>query len=275
MPVPKIKNIVIAVLLAANLFFLAIVVADAVAARQTEKETMDNLASLCERSGVSLRIEEISSDAEAVTYAARRSVDAEKKMAERLLGNTESSESGGNVYSYTGERGTAVFRTGGEFSAVIDRGELRADGDISKFAEKLLQEAGVAAETLDVSAVTGGTAVLAVCTLERVKIWNCTVRMELDGDSCVREMEGRVFCAESVRATETNITSVPTALVAFISAVRAGEASCTEIRGAELGYVMSSTPFGDTGLSPAWRINSDNGDWYIDAGTGELLSGAF
>ena len=274
MPVPKIKNIVIAVLLAANLVFLAIVVSDAVAAKRTENETMENLTSLCERSGISLEIDEIAPDTEAVTYAARRSVEAEKKIADTLLGDTEARESGGNVYSYTGERGTAVFRTGGEFSASIEPGTLKADRDPAGYAEKLLQEAGVSAETISVSAVPDGTMVLAVCTMDHAKIWNCTVEMELDGESYVREIEGRVFCGTSVRTEGTGITSAPTALIAFISAVKSEEASCTRILDAELGYMMSATPFGVTDLSPAWRITADTGEWFIDAGTGELLSGA-
>lgn len=273
MPLSKIKNIVIAVLLAANLFFLAIVVADAMSDRRTERETFDNLSALCEKSGVSLKADVPAPDTEATAYAAKRSVDAEKKLAERLLGETESRESGGNVYSYTGERGTAVFRTGGEFSATIDTNDLHADGDPAKYAVKLLQEAGLTAEAVEMPGAPGETRVLAVCTRDRVRIWNCAVDIVFDGNSCIREMEGRVYCVGSARASGTKTTSAPTAVVAFISAVRSGEVSCTEVRSVELGYVMTSTPFGETELSPAWRVSADSGEYYIDAGTGELISG--
>ncbi len=274
MPLPKIKNIVIAVLLAANLFFLAIVLTDAIDDRRIEKETLENLTALCENSGVSLMTSELAHDSEALIYTARRSVEAEKKIAETLLGDTESRESGGNVYTYTGDRGIAVFRTGGDFAAELEPGALRAGGAPVKSVEKLLQDSGVMAETAEVTELSGGTRVLTVCTLDRVKIWNCSVETVIDGDLYVTEMVGRVFCAGPARASDSIVTSAPTAIVAFISAVRSGEVSCKEIRSVELGYIMSATPFGETQLTPAWRVTADSGNYYIDAVNGELFSGA-
>ncbi len=274
MPLPKIKNIVIAVLLAANLFFLAIVLTDTTGNRRIEKETLENLTSLCESSGVSLRTSELAGDSEALIYTARRSVEAEKKIAETLLGDTDSRESGGNVYTYTGDRGTAVFRTGGEFTAELETGALHAGGGPDKFAVKLLKDSGVEAEPTEVTELPDSTRVLTVCTLDRVKIWNCTVETVFDRDSNVAEMQGRVFCTGPARASDAKVTSAPTAVVAFISAVRSGEVSCSEIRDVELGYIMSATPFGETVLTPAWRVTADSGNYYIDAADGELVSGS-
>ena len=273
MPVSKIKNIVIAVLLLANLVFLMIVLSDAAADRRAERETRENLISLFDASGIKLTAEDITSDTEAATFSTERSVEAEKRIADRLLGNTESEERGGNVYTYTGERGTAVFRTGAEFSAEITGGALRAGGDPADYAVRLLQEAGVSAAARSVSETPDGALVRVVCTHDRMEIFNCTIDITFDGELRLSGMSGRVFCAPDAREGDSAVTSAATALMGFLSAVRSGEASCTEVTDVVLGYAMSSTPFGDGELSPVWRIVTDGGDYYVDVGTGELLTG--
>jgi hypothetical protein len=198
------------------------------------------------------------------TPAARsgpRSIQAEEELARRLLGETGVSDQGGSIYLYTSERGTALFRSGGEFEIELRDGAY--ESECSEAAVKaLMKKLGLTAET----AVIQGDTALTVQTFHELPIFNCGLELTYDSGS-LRQISGRL-ASDSGTASGSEGMSCVSALMRFLALVRSGGAACTHVYAITPGYVLNTSVFGIVALEPAWQIITDAGEYQLSAANG-------
>ncbi len=255
MSVSRIKSIIIGVLVIINLLLLAFIIADRTSELRTRSEELQRVVELYYKNGIVISSELKLSD----TPAARsgpRSIQAEAELAKRLLGETSASDQGGSIYLYTSERGTALFRSGGEFEF-----ELREDvyeSECSEAAVKaLMKKLGLTADT----AVIKGDTAHAVQTFRGLPIFNCTLELTYSS-GCLRQVFGRL-AADIGNGSGGEGMSCVTALMRFLAFIRSGDAACTHVYAITPGYVLNTSVFGTVALEPAWQIITDAGEYQL------------
>lgn len=269
MKITKIKSILIGALVLVNLFFLAVILRDYVAERSGRKELLEHLARLFEQHGVALDIGSVGEGASLTEYTVRRNQDAERALAEALLGDTVKSDEGGNIYEYKSEKGTAVF-TGGTFEVSVNPGVWLAGAGPVRTVRDVLKTLKIEAASIGPAGDKGNETVTAVCAAGGFPIFNCGIRFHFQ-DGWFLGISGTMATALTPAAGKTDMSSPATALVRFLSDIKSNKISCTEIRAVTPGYYMPPFFSDDDSLIPVWRIQTDAGTYYRDAVTGEIV----
>jgi hypothetical protein len=264
----KLKNLVIAVLLLLNLFLLGILLLGRAQSMTARKNALDDLQQIMRAGGVSINTEGVSGDMRLPAVITARDTDFEQSIALAALGETTYENQGGGIIRYENAIGSASFNGRGEF--VIEfTATLKLGGSEGAAARKMMKRMRISyiydGETDDGGVVTAS----AHCAYRGTPIYNCRIDFEFSGGA-LKRITGRRAWAGNVGA---DALDMPTALMSFYSAVRAGEIECREIRGARSGYRMTTGAFGEGELTPAWLITTESGAYYVDAQTIERVTG--
>jgi hypothetical protein len=263
MKTTHIKNIVIWALVAVNALFLAFWFTGLAADYGNRLQMHRDLETVLERNGVTLDIRNIREGGELYTLESVRDIPTEQRLANTLLGATVMTVQGNN-YSYTGEKGQAVFKNGGEFHIIFTPARERGAADAQSAARKILATMRIDAKILGGDgAAEGAETVTAAAVWNGHEIYNCEIRFYFE-EGGLREISGRY--APNIKATDKkkDMTSCATAVMRFLDDVRSGKYSCTAVTAVRPGYRLSAS-LGDGSLEPVWRIETDDGVFYIDA----------
>lgn len=268
MKITKIKSILIWALVLVNLFFLAVILRDHLADRSGRKELLENLARLFEQHGVALDAGSIGEGIGLQEYTISRNQDAERALAEALLGNTVKIDEGGSIYEYKSEKGTAVF-AGGAFEVTINPGVWLAGAGPVRTVRDVLKTLKIEAASLDLEKDGSSETVTAVCAVGGYPIFNCSIKLHFK-DGWFLEFSGMMAASLTPAAGKTDMSSPATALVRFLSDIKNKKIYCTKIHAVTPGYYMPPFFSDDDSLIPVWRIQTDAGTFYRDAVTGEI-----
>ncbi|NLA86175.1 MAG: hypothetical protein GX847_02605 [Clostridiales bacterium] len=261
----KLKNIVIWSLIIVNVFFLAFFLGRIIKEHSIKKEALTHLSVLFERNGIELDAENIREGGELAELLITRDPTEERKLAETLLGPVDMTENGG-IYTYTGEKGQAVFRSGGAFDIQFSEHVYDSITGARNTAKSILQTMGI--ETAAPVAVgdKGNETVEAVCSWERQPIFNCRIRF-IFKDGSLAEIRGTYAATIKAAVKKTDMSSCATSMMYFLNDVKNDRISCVRIWSVEPGYMLKAA--GDV-ISAVWCVDTDNGVYYVDAGTGNI-----
>ena len=109
----KLKNIIVLILLALNLFLLAAVISDKGQSGRVRQQAWQSAVSALKDAGVSVSDGVDGAIDAPLVYAMRRSTAAERAMLERLLGRVSAEDLGGNIWYYNSAKGQASLRGSG------------------------------------------------------------------------------------------------------------------------------------------------------------------
>ena len=271
MSVSKIKNIIIAVLVLANLVFLSVVLADTVSDRRETREMLKNMAELYRSAGVALSDDAFCTGRGACAVPIARSAESEAAIASVLIGDA-SSVHRGSVSTYRGGGGEAVFRSGGEFSADILGDAIHFDKNAEKTVEKLVEAMELeAAVSCGNTTAENETHITAVCLYEGCEIFNCTLDFCFHANGALGAVSGRLPAPAGEGAVPDGETVSASALMSFFALISSENVSCTRIDSVSFGYIMSMTPLGSGALTPVYRIATDNGEYFMSAEDNALI----
>ncbi|HHT16242.1 MAG TPA: hypothetical protein GXZ77_00775 [Papillibacter sp.] len=269
-----IKKILIAALAAINLLFISFVVLNSVSERRERAQIARDLTAILARSGVTLTEGAVKDFVAPEQAVAERNRSEEKEFTDMLCGETTVTQGGGNILRYTGERGRAVFQSGGSFSMVLKPVEGAApSGKAEETTQLYLRKLRAPAEVFRIVLSGNRQSVLARYQWKGSPIFNCVVAFVYE-DGALTELSGKRI--SSVRAGDEGGQEhlVSTATLDFIRAVREGRVACTTISSVEAGYVyVTVSAFGEGALHPAWAFSTDTGVYYYDAVTGMIEAG--
>lgn len=274
MPVSKLKNLAILILLLANLALLALVIPSRLAAGQQTDELHQSLCDLYANQDIDLPPEIIPDTASLYVLELKESEDATLQAASALLGESlEILDDSSRYFSvYRSEVGTCSISRTGEFSAQLtDQPEqrdpvsatrrlLRSMGfDHGKLPEAQRLRAGVYTVT-----ATQQVLGMPIFSADLVFTWS---------NSRLTALEGTFFPGTNalVRVSDTACLTAADALVAFLSARYELGWLGSAVTGLEQGYLRSDTATAAAvRLTPVWHLQTDTGSFFINGVTGEV-----
>jgi hypothetical protein len=268
----RIKNLVIVALIMINLFLLVFFIWSRAGEISVRREIIEDICTVMGNNGIILRPSSIDGVRGLAARGTSRDAAAEDAVVSAVLGGFEKTDSG-SISRYSGPRGSASFNGRGEFVFELVPGAVKAE-DAETHVRGLLKNMGLRTGATVAERSDGVTSVSVVCTFEGAPVFNCPARFDSEDGSLVR-VSGRRADATRDAAGES-ISGVADALLAFLSYAKSEEISCGEIRLVEAGYQFNVGAVGDGELSPGWRLDTDQGEFFVYSdGTVERVGAAY
>lgn len=260
----RLKNIAILILLLLNAGLLALIGSQRWQSQRAASETAHQLEALCAASqlaldsGLQLDQQPLSS------LAISRHDETERVIASYLLGGSAvSSSQGGGIYSYSSDKGSIQFRSGGSFDG--SRLEVTVD-DITAFSEKFCSEFGYRDMTLDVRGGSGS--MTAVQEVAGVTVYGCTAALYFD-NGVLTGVTGAHVSLENAGVESAGRIDCVTALVRFLDYRNATGIVCSEVTDIQCVYLLQAAA-ATVRLLPVWRIETDTNPYFVDCATGAV-----
>lgn len=276
MPVSKLKNLAILILLLADLALLTLVIPSRLSARQETETLHQSLCDLYARHEIALPPEIIPDTASLYTLELKESGDPALLAARALLGEALEIQDDSSRYLsiYRSETGICSISRTGEFSAQLS-GQPE-QGDLTAAARKLLKSMGFAHGPLeDAQRLRAGVyTITATQQVLGMPIFSDGLTMTWS-NSRLTGLEGTFFPGTDLLAwvSDTACLSAADALVAFLSARYELGWLGSAVTGLEQGYVRSETATAAAiRLTPVWRMETDTGSFFINGVTGEVTA---
>lgn len=265
MPWTKLKNIILLILVIANLALLALVAGPAIQSRRVVSRAREDAILHLRNRGV--QVEE-SAVPESVTLPPRtveRDLSVEERAAGALLDGPVTAEArGGEVYRYFNGNGYIQFHSDGALSAQLKEGRFPLGEDVPAGCVALMEKLGVRGTIIEQSE---GELVFRQ-TWEGRPLFTQQVTLVCQ-DGCLTAItNGRQLVGRPQEDTSRKTVSAATALIDFLNGVNALGDVCSRIDAIEPGYVAAPSLSGPTSLTPVWRVTTDTGAYQLDAVTG-------
>ena len=270
MNVSKLKNIVIAVLVLVNLFFLIIIVLNNYTDAKIARQAIENVCTILNNSNISINTDCIEPAPDISTMRTMREEEMETMIAEVFLNETSVTEQGViRTYENPG-RGTAEFSSAGDFEIYLKDGAItNEDGSVNTVVS-LLRDMRIDTTIPSVSFDQGSEIISVESKYRATIIYNCTITFIFSGNN-LNSVKGRYVSGIEPTANGVNISYVGTALLGLLAAVKRGEVDCTDITKVEAGFMYSAIgSFGESVISPVWLIITDTGRYIVDSATGDI-----
>ncbi len=268
MPVSRIKNIVILVLLLADLMLIALLIPGRLAQGAEAAELRHSLSELYEKEGIALSTEAIPETIPLYAVQLGENSSAQLRAAGALLGEqmVAEADSTRHLSSFRSVNGACSVGRDGSFQAQLK-------GVAAKTAVQTLEEMGFEWHSLseplssrEEEQITATQSVLGV------PVFSGGLTLSFSAGE-LKTVEGRFFFGTDVltRVSEGSCISQADALVAFLAARYQMGWVGEEIRSMKQGYLRAETASASAvQLNPVWRLETDSGTFYIDGLTGEV-----
>lgn len=260
----RLKNIIILILALVNLFLLGSIIHRYNAQLSSHRNAAEQLSALFFADGMELNPNSIPRDIPSDSLNLSRDPQLEDRAAALLLGqsNTESDQ-GGGIRAYSGELGTAIFRSNGSFEASGTLGTA----DSRSFSQEFCRRFGFSEPEFQLDEHGSGTAE-AQARWDNVPIFNCSLQFTFSNGQLIG-VEGVLLPKHSAPLLmEEQPLSALAALGNFQKARRETGAVVTAISDISLCYELQSSTTLPLVLVPAWCIDSNTAKYYVNAITG-------
>ena len=266
----KIKNIILLMLLAVNLFLLVLVADQERKSAAYQEEARTGAVEILEKANIHMDPENLPPERDLHTMSVERDRTMEDAMAQALLGETSKSGDLGPV-TYSGSWGEGQFLSDGKFSFTFAGEGLQAgQEDPEVHGQKLLEQAGYECQVLDIRQQEDGTTVVTVQQLwDGDPVFNSTSDLTYENGS-LRSIRGQRLMGTPEPKAGTEPLDVATILLRFLSGVQDGGYVCSEIVGMTAGYEVTLSSTGSAALEPVWLIITNTVSFYVDGTDGTV-----
>lgn len=270
MELPKLKNLILAVLLFTNLFLLVLVVSqETIEDQQSERAKILALEFLAER-GIAISQDLIPPNYDTINpkkLSWDRSKEAQQAAA--VLGSVEEESLGGEIIRYHNSQGELRFHGNGEFFGTFYQG-FSLDGEsYETHGAKLLNSLGFTGKLL--SEVTEGTTTVLTFLqeYESFSLWGCEAQLIYEDSELQSIAYGKRLAGSYQNSGEETLT-LATVLVQFYHELHQLGDVCSEVVALESGYLVNTPLSGSAVLSPVWKLTTDTGQYYLNLVSGKL-----
>lgn len=265
----KLKNIILIILTAVNLFLLLLVLQKKWENYQFSHSAREDAVAILQETGhISLDAALLPKEMELAPMVVSPDAGLEEKQASALLG---ASVQKSGPMRYAGEKGSAQFYLNGEYSATFLPESWPLNGeDPGAFVLQLLRGMGMEAEVLSISGEEN-----ADVTVRQewggVPIFNCTAVLSVEEGElrAIRSSVSHRLVGEPKPLGSESPRKLTTLLLDFLDYVMKNGRVCGEITGFTAGYQLD-TQQESTRLIPTWYVTTDQGAYYWNAMTGEI-----
>ena len=267
---PKLKNIILLLLLCVNAFLLVLFGLQAGQRARYEEETRQAAVDALERNGITFALERVPEDMELRPLTVTRDRESEASVAQTLLGQVERQGEGEVRQQYTGQGGSAEFSMNGAFTVELQPGTWvkEADRSLEDASQDCLERIGFNGSLEDVVSEGAQTRLTYCQEWEGAPVFSCQVTLVWEGDTLL-SLEGTRLAGTSSAEEADEPLATASVLIRFLAGVNEGGYICGRIDSMTPGYLLSGTAR-PVELTPVWRIDTDSGSYYVDAYTGVL-----
>ena len=266
----KLKNIILTILIIANVLLLGLVVVQRMESRRHRQQALDDAVALLAQRGIALEADALPDGDFPAPMLLERDPAWELETFTDLLGEGTALTQRGLVALYTGPLGSAELRGTGGFQVTLDPQAypLAPGEDRQAHALALVRRLGVDAQVMDQD--DQSVTAVQLCPGSKAPVFSCAVEVRYETDGSVR-MEGTRLVGEpSGDPQRSEALSTATLLVRFRSGVIHSGDTCTAILSATQGYILSADAGGALRLTPVLRLETDTNTYTVNALTGEL-----
>ena len=264
----RLKNVIILILLLLNLFLLASLFMRKSAETSSQQLAREQLVALFAADNIQIDPALISYQIPPSGKYLVRNTNREESAAAFFLGSSlDYADQGGDIYSYTGNDGAALFRATGSFDIV---GTLNASNqDALKLCEQFCKEFSYSTPEFQLDAKGNGIGT-AFCKFEDFVIFNCSVTFTFHNGTLT--MVSGTLLPENYTDSQIKTTplSASAALTTFQQFRRENGGVVSSISDLYLCYELQSTPTAAMTLIPSWCINTDTVEYYVNCMTGSI-----
>ncbi len=276
MPVSKLKNLTILILLLANLAMLGLLLPGRLAERREETALRESLSQLYADQEVALSPSIIPESATLYVLELAEDPTADQQAATALLGSQVQTQDDSTRYlrSYRSDDGMCSISRTGAFHAQLEGSE--ENGDLVKASKRILRRMGFTYSSLSQPERlrAGVYTVTATQAVMNVPVFGGDLTLTFS-NNCLSTLDGVFFTGGSAltRVSEEACISAADALVDFLAARYTLGWVGSEICSMEQGYLRSETAAAAAvRLTPVWQLVTDTGAFYINGMTGEVTA---
>ncbi|MBP1757949.1 MAG: hypothetical protein H6Q61_198 [Firmicutes bacterium] len=263
----KLKNVIILLLLALNLFFLVLVGGQTYELSRAQTRMKEETLTLLEKQGILVEEDMVPWDEtyESIALSRERDREEERRLAEEILGGVTSQQLGSTT-QYHGSLGTVQFYQSGQFSIQLDSGKVPLEGEAERHAVDYLKGVGIPAEVKAVSREEG------TVTVELWQLWQgkpmftCQIKM-IYQDNALTKVQGlRLSGEEPMAGTAVGGLATETLLIRLMGALRDADAKGSwDIQRILPGYLHRTTGVSAqrVTLIPVWWMETVQGDCLV------------
>lgn len=269
----KLKNIIILILLAANLFLLVMAGMQERDAAQYQEQAVQDARTVLERNGINIAPEVIPAQMTLRSMTVQRSHELETALAQSLLGDCIQTDLGGGRYSYASPVGSAEFRNNGNFSVVFPKGLPLTDETLNEVDHALTVAAkiGLTGTVAEQTRSEDGTVYVTLYqTWQDIPVYSCRITLQYQGGILCAMSGQRLMGQPQPAGSEEQLLSIPTVLMRSLNGINDLGDICSQITQLTPGYQMSN-PAEGTRMEPVWYIVTDTGAYQLNAITGVLV----
>ena len=264
------ERIIIIILVLLDVFLLGVVLSDRIEGRRSEAETIERLTEILAEKGIVAAEDAVYIQDSPPRQTLVRSAEKEAETVTQLLGTTFQEDLGGNILFYRSDAGQAVFRGSGEVTALFLAGSIPLRGSAEKTSEKLMRRMGLDS-ALFAAGADGDTIVYTeyYCCKDGYPVFNARLHFDYSENGLYMITGTRLF-EDRVAQDGSGLLNSVSALMRVAEIVENGEAGCSRVERCRPGYLMSVVVSGESTLIPVWRLETDSGEYLINAETGRL-----
>lgn len=266
----KIKNIVLLMLLAVNLFLLVLVADQERKSAAYQEEARTGAVEILAAANIHMDMEALPPESRLHTMAVERDRTTEDTMARALLGESVKSGDLGPV-TYTGSYGEGQFLSDGKFSFTFDENSVPVgEKTPEEHGQQLLEKAGYPCQVLESREQEDGTVLVTVQQLwDGSPVFNSVAELSYV-DSSLRSIRGQRLMGIPEPEAGSEPLDVATILLRFLSGVQDGGYVCSEIVSMTAGYEVTMSSTGSAALDPVWLITTNTVPFYVDGTDGTV-----
>ena len=260
----RLKNIIILILILANICLLGSLGIRQISRQSALQEADQQMVDLFQKEGVTLDASVIPDTSPPDGRTLVRSIDLDTKIASYILASSVTfTDKGGGIYTYQSGENFAQFRSNGGFDITCDVSVEAPETFCSEFCRKF--GCGDLISTLE----NGSGSVTVIQYYDRLPVINCSI---------VFRFEGGVLCSVSgthIPDTYTDVSdeeplSALSALSVFLDARRSSGVVMSSVSKVYLCYELQSSTANPMLLTPSWCIVTDTANFYVNCLTGAV-----
>lgn len=271
MDTSKIKNIMILILLAVNVFLFAAIAGDRAQTRAVKAAAWEAAVGAVERAGISVSKDIKSQISAPSVYTLRRDMDSEREWLERVLGAVTADDLGGNIWFYSSGAGQASVRGTGECDILFGSDAFATGRSAAKSASKVMRKLGLEPDEANaaVTSARDGATVTLGCLWQGCPVYNAGLSFTFSED-CLVMISGKRIFDRLVQESHDGVLDELSVMLRFVEAVSEQGFVCSSLSALDAGYIFTVAVSGEGTLNPVWRFTTDTGEIYINAVTGRV-----
>lgn len=264
---PKLKNIILILLIFTNICLLVLLGGPAWQDQQSQRQNRMEAIQLLEEKGIRISEETVPEQVELMPQVAQRNLQQEQLKAQALLGRDVKQEiRGGEVYRYENGKGILQFHSDGTFSLQMKSGAFPIGEDPGQAALNVLDALGLETEVLEQTE----NSLTARQLWKGNALFNQRFCVEWNNEGLTQIVNGSRMIGLPTEVAGVETITVATALITFLNGLDELGDVCSGIQTITQGYTSATSLSGPMELTPVWRVATDAGVYQLDMVSGQL-----